>query len=926
MPMLVSRVSSSSIASTKPTILNRREDSVRRKNQRSSSWSAWIPPPLLGQPSDKTSPVRARSLGRRASPDIAPPSGQKDPAEKKGSFRRWGKRKDKKSVTFDEDVGVSLEDFESAPGTVRRQKLSGIGPVPGIFPRMPPDEKRKRVPDPVSRVDFANRDVPATGNKVEGHTSDQGAHREYWSALRRQIEENAKLQGERYQRQATKNGIKEQDNRDHQRTVSRDDQLTARGANPRTGVVSPSVMSGGSSSVSRDSQEDNATLQKWRLKGNEWISLEPNEKSPFPSPSGNEIAQPEFPTNNPSPAGLNPSVSPAERAQNLTKPEDKFVVNMPSAREPTPLEMTTQQIVEFQKAIKRVHHEGEQMLDPDTLPTPRSITPTGISTPPRRFTKNIKEKILGRKRGAKLQSPPLSDKEGPKHDCGNGPAISPNIPVPDTRRTSWSEGNVYRKFSRNEETDRGLAISSQHNKHDLNREPFLGQSTGQREMCAPISLAQSLGCPHCPTPQWMNAQKFPNKKVLGLQEALLNHTANEEEFLGRSQPHYSLTMDQILHDGQTINGPLRIISRRNTKSESLTEGLQKPKVLLGDPLHKVTEQENPSTNITTMTPTSISTSTTLSSPPLEIDPFQLKPGTNPNPITIFEATSVPHSGTYCNHQPCRHWSEASSKSAITLNRRLEENVHHGTGSTLLNRSRNMHGSIPISESLNDCSNAHFTRYSGTDIQNQCYNTTMKIHNAQGTLVTTRLGHSPMDLNVISPIDKGIASQREGVGKEAWKPGPGIANPLTNRRGRPYMQLRDAQVMNRSANGGLLENENSFTLGAVTPTVQFFHYIVREHHTINFLRLAAIQFLTMILHCLKVTLRLCDCCHKFSKTGDLPRAPRNANEARILIIDIGRACIYFAIMVVVFTFLARGLGILATIASWLAWPVKVCGLL
>ncbi|PGH35940.1 hypothetical protein GX50_01265 [[Emmonsia] crescens] len=926
MPPFVSRVSSSSIASTKPTLLNRREDSVRRKNQRSSSFSAWIPTPLFGQPSGRASPVRSSSLGRGPSAGIAPIFEQKKLAEKKGSFRRWGKRKDKKSVTFDDDVGVSLEDFESASGTVRRQKLSASG----IFPRTS-DLERNCAPDPVTRVDFANRSVPVPGSWVEGHApSQEGAHREYWSSLRRQIEENAKFREERHQRQATKNGRKEQDSRGHQRTVSRDDQLTARGANPRTGVVSPSVMSGGSNSGSRDSQEDNMTLQKWRLKGNEWISLEPNEKSPFPLPSGKEIAEPGFPglqRNKPDPVGLNTSAPPAECAPNSTKSEDKFVVNMPSARESSPLAMTTQQIVDFQKTIERVHHEGEQMLDPDTLPTPRSITPIGISTPPRRFTTNIKEKILGRKRGAGSPSPPVSSKQRPKQDGDNNPATRPNKLVPDIKVASCSDDSGYRKFCGNEGMDQDPTITSQLHTHDLNREPFLGQSGDQEEKCTQISWPRTALCPHCPSPQWMNAREFTVKKLKAFREAPLNHTADEAEFPARSQPYYSPTMAQILHRDQTLGGLLRKISRRSTKKESLTEDLQRSGVLNCGLQHKLTEQENLSTIITTMTPMSTSTSTTVTSLPPAIDHRQFNHDINPNTnlSTIPEKTSLRHSGTCCNHQQCRHWSEASSKSAITLKGRLDEDINPGTRNIPLNLSRNMHGSIPISESLSDSSNLQFTKYCGPHIQNGCFNSTMKIHSAQGTLVTTGLGHSPMYLNVVSPMDKGTAFQGEGVAKQIAKSGSGGSNPLINRHGGPNIQGRDAQGMKNAYNGDSLDNQNSSTPGALTPAVQFFNYIVREHYTINFLRLAAVQFLTMILHCLKVTLRLCDCCHKFSKTGVLPHAPRNVNDAGILVIDIGRACIYFVIMVVVFTFLARGLGFLATIASWLTWPLKVLGL-
>ena len=69
------------------------------------------------------------------------------------------------------------------------------------------------------------------------------------------------------------------------RTVSNDDYLLARGANPRTGVVTPSLHSG-SSSI--DDQELLRTWElpqhaKWRLKDDQWVSLGLDEPSPLPS-------------------------------------------------------------------------------------------------------------------------------------------------------------------------------------------------------------------------------------------------------------------------------------------------------------------------------------------------------------------------------------------------------------------------------------------------------------------------------------------------------------------------------------------------------------------------------------------------------------------------------------------------------------------
>ncbi|KAL2373701.1 hypothetical protein BDBG_00603 [Blastomyces gilchristii SLH14081] len=921
MPRVVSGNQSSSIASTKPTLLSRREDGVRRKDQRSSSWSAWIPPPLLGQPDNKSSRVRSSSLGQRGSPDIAPTSGQKALAEKRGGFRKWGKRKDKKSVTFEEDVAVNLQDCDSASGTVRRQKLSTVGSVSGIFSRTTRDEEQNRAPDPVSRLDFANRSGPVPGIWVGRHapsqegTHHEGADREYWLSLRRQIEESAKLQDELHKRQATKSGKKERTNRKHQRTVSRDDQLIARGANPRTGVVSPSIMSGGSDSSFCDSREENATLQKWRLKGNEWISLDKNEKSPFPSPSGNEIAQAEFPglqRSKTESVGLITSAPPTEFAPNSINPEDKFVVNMPSAREPSPLTMTAQQIVDFQKTLERVHHEGEQMLDPDTLPTPRPVTPTGISTPPRRLTKNFKEKIIGRKRDAKSPSPSLAFVEPPAQGYVIHAAItSPNKPVPDIKVTSSSGDPEYVKLC-NEEMGQGQPTSHAH-ACSMNGGPFLGQSGGHGEKCTQISWPRTAPRLHCLSPQSMNARKFLTQKQ-AFQANLISRTACEEELAERSQVYYPLTMAQILHD-HNLSGLLRKSPGGSMKGGSVAVD----PVLDCSQLHKLPEQENLSTIITTTTPTS--TSTTSMTLPLAMDQrplnHDINPGTdfNANSSTIPGKIGLCHYGTCCNHQQCPCLSETSGNSVLAIEGRAEQNINRGIREIPLNLSRNMHGSTHIS-GLNDPSNLPFTEYCAPYIQNGYFNPAKKIHSAQRSLVSTGLGPSPMYVNMVPVMNKGAVFQEDAV-KRVVRSDSGSVNSLMSGHFRPNAQSDNGRDIEDRKKDNLLNNQNNST-----PAVQFLHYIVRERHTFNFLRLIAVQFLAMALHCLRVTFSFCDFCHKFSKTGVLPRAPRSFHDLGILILDTGRACIYFAVLVVACTFLARGLGFLATVASWLVWALKL----
>ena len=69
------------------------------------------------------------------------------------------------------------------------------------------------------------------------------------------------------------------------RTVSHEDYLLARGANPRTGVVTPSVHSGSSSVDDQDFLARGMPQHpKWRLKGDQWVSLSLDEPTPLPSP------------------------------------------------------------------------------------------------------------------------------------------------------------------------------------------------------------------------------------------------------------------------------------------------------------------------------------------------------------------------------------------------------------------------------------------------------------------------------------------------------------------------------------------------------------------------------------------------------------------------------------------------------------------
>ncbi|KAK2735783.1 hypothetical protein FQN57_001121 [Myotisia sp. PD_48] len=175
----------------------------------------------------------------------------------------------------------------------------------------------------------------------------------------------------------------------HPRTVSRDDYLTARGANPRTGVISPSATDESrSNNIGSHSENPGSicTTQKWRLKGDQWICLDVAETTPLPTPSSENGRQDPL------------YLSPRDQAQGfvgvhsdpgvpLSQLADRFVVNMPSAREPCPPTMTPQQIADFQRAMDNVYRFNGEMANPETAPTPRRATPEGQSTPPKKLSK-----------------------------------------------------------------------------------------------------------------------------------------------------------------------------------------------------------------------------------------------------------------------------------------------------------------------------------------------------------------------------------------------------------------------------------------------------------------------------------------------------------------------------------------------------------
>ncbi|KAL1969900.1 hypothetical protein VTN77DRAFT_7409 [Rasamsonia byssochlamydoides] len=154
-------------------------------------------------------------------------------------------------------------------------------------------------------------------------------------------------------------------------TVNSDDKITMRGANPRTGVISPS-------NRTESSQEDivphRTYRQKWKMQDDQWVSVDvsptPSAQMPPNMSMEGQGSHRSKDTSSPMPV---PGVLPDDW-------EDKFVVHMPSAKEPNPPTMTPEQIQEYQEIIGRASLERGKKQETGSGLNQRAVTPEDAST------------------------------------------------------------------------------------------------------------------------------------------------------------------------------------------------------------------------------------------------------------------------------------------------------------------------------------------------------------------------------------------------------------------------------------------------------------------------------------------------------------------------------------------------------------------
>lgn len=444
--------SSSAASSTKPTTLHRPNLPHRRALSRSSSWSAWIPgsisrklTPKLYKPGTAGEERKFPSADHLKLP-IKADKGRKGSLRTPGSINRH-----KKSVTIEEPNDRADAEVASEAGTVRRGTTRSGVSSPKVVDTF---ENESRLP------------MSNGGSRQNGERHRMGTG---GSIANLQDPENWRAgEGERLGHPKRQ-----------MRTVSRDDYLTGRGANPRTGLISPSISASQSdTSMAHLRQSANTLDKKWRPRGDQWVSLDTNDKTPLPTPPTDEDAANQL------------FIDPRDQAQAyvgqmsksgvpLTTLEDRFVVNMPSAKEPSPPTMTPHQIIDFQRAIERVYRHNEEMVDPNTPPSPRVATPEGRSTPPKKLSKKNPLSFLKRRNSgfSKRQLHPAS------------------TPAPKTENTPDAEKLDSRQVDFAHYED-----NQQNNGIETSKVPFLEDANATMG-CQTTELPQPKGCPSLKFPE-----------------------------------------------------------------------------------------------------------------------------------------------------------------------------------------------------------------------------------------------------------------------------------------------------------------------------------------------------------------------------------------------------------------------------------------
>ncbi|KGO76138.1 hypothetical protein PITC_099430 [Penicillium italicum] len=244
-------------------------------------------------------------------------------------------------------------------------------PVPRSLPESRTDDSNQ-TPGPTALPKLSPSGHSSRRHGDQSRPSEKG-HDQYWRKIRDKLEESPLLT-----RRAKSKGSDDSQSSNSRVSYHRrrppastsQDQPSYRVTHAPSSIPSPSTVNTSPTHGSRKNASTTLPVDRqnrWRKEDDQWVLKDVTETTP------QKPVRTEGTTDSSPRSHL--SVSPASAEDSsITDWEDRFVVNMPTAKDPNPPTMTAQQIAEYQRSIERVHRDGGKMVDPSTVPS-RNVSP-----------------------------------------------------------------------------------------------------------------------------------------------------------------------------------------------------------------------------------------------------------------------------------------------------------------------------------------------------------------------------------------------------------------------------------------------------------------------------------------------------------------------------------------------------------------------
>ncbi|KAJ5805128.1 hypothetical protein N7474_011015 [Penicillium riverlandense] len=253
----------------------------------------------------------------------------------------------------------------AAAGNLRRSKATKL-PLPKALADKNKDPRGElhsssSVPRPAP-LSIRSASARNEGAEAESMAKDRD---QYWRKIRGK---NDKESPKEYNTESTNQAQKSWYQNKYE-TNTEDDLFVTHGASLRTDIAVSSSSNNNLARHTRTSAHRQVESEtKWRKHGDLCVDAEPNDIMPQRSERIEHTTD--------SSGQSHPSVSPVSAEDSsMTEWEDRFVVHMPTAKDPNPPTMTAHQIAQYQQSIEKVHRSGGQMVDPDALPSPPRSSP-----------------------------------------------------------------------------------------------------------------------------------------------------------------------------------------------------------------------------------------------------------------------------------------------------------------------------------------------------------------------------------------------------------------------------------------------------------------------------------------------------------------------------------------------------------------------